>query len=247
MGYLLAGLAALLLALVAANGFAKANPSVLARIVRGTGGVIALAAAVFLAVRGAFGYAAPLAALGVWLLSATQSPVTPRGNPASGRTSQVRTQTLEMTLDLDTGAISGEILRGPYAGQQIDALTPAQIAEIWSECRYSDPQSAQILEAYLDREHSGWREHAGASGTGGDDGSGERRRRDGRDAPAGNGPMSVEEACDVLGVSPNASEEEIARAHRTRMMQNHPDRGGSTYLAAKINEAKSVLLAWRKR
>ena len=84
---------------------------------------------------------------------------------------------------------------------------------------------------YFDRRQPGWGEHAQ-----GDAAAGSAKRA------ASNGKMTEEEAYQILGVQPGASADDISRAHRSLMKKLHPDQGGSTYLAARVNEAKEVLL-----
>jgi hypothetical protein len=229
MQYLLLGLAALLLFLLAARVYTAANPQVLVRQLRIGAGVAALAGAGFLVLRGLVGYAMSLAALGSWLLWG-QGSFSWGGNAqkAPGQTSRVVTEHLEVELDHDTGAISGRVLKGAFAGRQLEELAPLELARLWQDCRFADPQSAQILEAYLDRAHPTWREDLG--------------RTEGGQATGPEGAMTREQALEILGLRAGATEQDIRRAHRELMMKLHPDHGGSTYLAAKLNEAKDVLL-----
>lgn len=66
--------------------------------------------------------------------------------------------------------------------------------------------------------------------------------RAGGPTPRTSGKMSRAEALSVLGLNEGATPEDIRAAHHRLIKQTHPDKGGSSYLAAKINEAKDVLL-----
>lgn len=224
----LIGLAALVAGLLLIRWFITANPAELARRLRIAGGLTALAVAAFFVARGAVPLAAPLALLGLWLLSAAGGGFRRAGGSSAGRSSHIVTDHLEMRLDLETGQISGRVLKGLFAGRSIESLEPEELALLWQDCRIADPQSAQILETYLDQMHPTWRD---------DVRRGEERLSDGPD-----GRMSIAEAYKILGLTSAATREDVRRAHRELMLKLHPDRGGSTYLAAKINEAKDVLL-----
>ena len=143
--------------------------------------------------------------------------------PTPGQTSEIDTDFLRMRLDHDTGEMDGTVLRGRYEGRALRGLGLPELLDLLDECR-SDRQSMAVLEAYLDRVHEDWRSH--------------RRPPPGATSDG----MTEEEARAVLGVGPDATREEIVQAHRRLMQRVHPDRGGSDYLAAKLNAAKDLLL-----
>lgn len=235
MQYFLLGLATLALALVVAQAFLKANPAKLAQRVRKVAGAVVLVAAGIALVRGMMAYAFPLAMLGSWLLwgpgSAPWSGWPGAGGSRGRQTSRVTTDHLEMELEHDTGAMRGRILKGFFAGRDLEDLKPVELAHLWHDCRFNDPQSAQLVEAYLDRVHPSWRD--------------DLARGEAEHAQGPGGKMTVAQALEILGLEAGADEDEVRRAHRELMLKLHPDRGGSTYLAAKINEAKDVLLGRR--
>lgn len=226
---LLFGLLALVLALWALNVVSKVDPKVGARVLKAGGGLLALGFAVFLGLRGEIGIAIPLGAFGLGLLG--WLPFGPAGfsqrtAKSKGQTSRVRSAYLEMELDHDSGAMSGRIIAGRHQGVALERLDVKTLAGLASEF---DEESRALLQAYLDRRNPGWSEHAQ-----GDSGAGRVR--------GSSGKMTEQEAYQILGLEPGAALDDITGAHRRLMKKMHPDQGGSTYLAARINEAKEVLL-----
>ena len=146
-----------------------------------------------------------------------------------GQKSGVRTAMLEMVLDHDSGRMEGRCLKGHFAGRELSSLVESELFQLLDELRPSDTQGIVLLEAYLDRRINGWRDRRTANR--------EKTRRGPRGAT-----MTANDAYELLGLKQGAKEEQIRAAHRRLMMKFHPDQGGSTYLAARINEAKEVLL-----
>jgi hypothetical protein len=228
---LLLGVAVLILLLWAAKAFSKADPKQAARLIRYMGGCGALIFAAFLLFRGEIGVAIPVGVFGLGLLgwvSLWPASFAGRTRKSTGQVSRVRTAFLEMELDHDSGAMRGRIVAGRHEGANLDALDPQTLIGLLGEI---DDDSRDLLAAYLDRRQPSWREHAQ-----GDAAAGSRTRA------AASGKMTEEEAYQILGVQPGATAEDISRAHRSLMKKLHPDQGGSTYLAARVNEAKDVLL-----
>jgi hypothetical protein len=230
MPALLLGVVVLVLILWALNGFSKADPKQAARLVRWLGGGGTLLFAAFLLVRGEIGLAIPIGTVGLGLLgwiSLWPASFGARTQKSPGQTSRVRSAFLEMELDHDTGVMRGRIVAGPHEGASLDSLGLQMLLGLMAEF---DGESRALLAAYLDRREPRWREHAQGDAAAG---AGNTAR---------SGKMTEEEAYQILGVEAGASAQEIGRAHRALMKKLHPDQGGSTYLAARVNEAKDVLL-----
>lgn len=143
----------------------------------------------------------------------------------AGRQATVQTTLLRVRVDVTSGVIDGEVLSGQFAGQKLADLNEQQLEELLKYCQQEDIDSARLLMSYLQRNRQGnWSENNQYS----------------QSAPSSN--LDRKEALAVLGLEEGASKKDIITAHRKLMQKIHPDRGGNDYLAAKINQAKDLLL-----
>lgn len=231
---LLYGLAALIAIWWAAKFFAGSNPVQLAAWLKKLGGGAAMALAGFMLMRGRIDMAMLIGGFGAWLLGwAYSHPLaqwTQSWKTSEGKTSKVASRSLEMELDHDSGTMRGRVLAGMFTGRELDGLAAADLQTLMAEVQSADPDAARLLEAYLDRRFAGRGEHAQADRDAGVNRAGKP------------GAMTKQEAYDILGLEQGAGEEAIRQAHRALMKRIHPDAGGTSALAARVNEAKDVLL-----
>ena len=209
--------------------FANTSPSQVPGLTRKLAGGALVALSGLLALRGMMTYAVPLFALGLGMLG--QSAAFPNGFPwarkSTGQKSRVATAILAMELDHDSGKMTGQVLAGPFKGARLEEMDPNDLQSLYNYCARASDQSVSLLEAWLDRNNPAWRETWKGA---------EKARQ------SSTGAMSHDEALAVLGLRAAATNEDIKNAHRRLMKDFHPDRGGSDYLAAKINQAKDILL-----
>jgi hypothetical protein len=138
--------------------------------------------------------------------------------------SQFRTQSLVVTINFASGQLTGEIISGDLAGKQLSELSSDEIKTLSKQLKENDKESYILLQAYLIR-------------------SGSTDEQFANNFKADNyTEISKAEAYEVLGISADSSQEEVIKAHKRLMQRLHPDRGGSDYLAAKINAAKDLLI-----
>ena len=152
-----------------------------------------------------------------------------RGQAGStgSKQSEVSARILTMTLDHDSGDLSGVVLEGHFKDWLLEELDRQQLDELLAYCQREDADSAQLLASYLEQRFP-------------DDETAHEQAES--DHPHNATGLTRAEALSLLGLEEGATHDEIISAHRTLIQKVHPDRGGSDYLAAKINEAKDFLL-----
>ncbi len=233
MTWLIVGLIVLVAALAVLRAFADAQPGQVKTAAVWGGGILGalLLGALRWAGRGAQALWSLILfgpALWRWIQGVRAARTFARGGAASaGQASDVETSHLAMGLDHDSGRMFGRIRAGRFEGRDLAELDLPQLLDLMAELAARDPEGVPLLEAWLDRAHPDWREQAGATPPPG-------RRPDGR--------TTREEALAVLGLAEGSGEAEIRAAHRRLMRAAHPDQGGSDWLAARLNEARDILL-----
>lgn len=187
-----------------------------------------------LTMRGGAEVAVPLLAVPALLLVRwlnTRPPPSPAdpAQPGSVGYSTVTTRFLSMKLNHATGAMTGQVLEGRFVGCSLRDLPLRDLLTLWRECQ-EDAQSVAVLEAYLDHHaEANWREQAWVT----DQATNSAKISE---------TMDPAEAYQILGLRPEASREEIQAAYRRLIQRVHPDHGGSSYLAARLNQARDALL-----
>ncbi|TIQ35904.1 MAG: molecular chaperone DnaJ [Mesorhizobium sp.] len=229
MGVIIA-LAALLLVLFgAATIFVRADAATMADNLRTLGPALLglIGTAMLVVGRSGIGGLLLMAAVGWYAWMRSKRPL---AKPVAAKRSTVRTAALEMDLDHDSGKLEGLVLAGHYEGKMLGAMGIADLQQLHAELR-PDPESRQLLETYLDGRFPVWRKNAQPDSS------------EGLGVAPGAGAMTKEEAYKILGLEAGAAAADIRKAHRRLMQRLNADVGGTSVLAARINEAKDVLLS----
>jgi hypothetical protein len=234
MAYLALGCLILLGVVAMLRAYASANPATLATAIRRTALGSAAVGAVLLLLRVPLGL--------IFLAGGAALPLALRWSllwldfgaardRSRGKTSRIDTKYLTMVLNHDSGVLEGKVLAGRYRDRRLTELTFEELLGVREDCLVDDSDGVSLIEAYLDRFHSDWRSKD-AAGQSSDKTAPQRAST----------AMTREEAYEVLGLAPGASDADIRQAHHRLMIKLHPDHGGSDYLAAKINQARDTLL-----
>jgi hypothetical protein len=207
--------------------FASAPPAQIAGAIRYIGPALVALVGLIVSLTGRIGVGAPLIMLAVaWYGRLRRQAGIRRTRKQK---SVVRSAWLEMELDHDTGDMDGFVLAGDFEGRMLNEMSEEELRRLAADVG-TDRESAELLEAYLDRRMPGWRDDA-------DTDSGARHA-----GPHDAGAMTHEEAYNILGLEPGATAADVRQAHRRLMQRVHPDLGGNAFLAQRVNEARDLLL-----
>ncbi|MBL4739395.1 MAG: hypothetical protein COB20_06200 [SAR86 cluster bacterium] len=226
LAYFIIGIALLAALIIGGKSLANAEPKHIIRAFRIAGAIILGALAAFFAYTGRFQIAPPLALIALFLLR--KKPLFGRSTPSSGQKSEVTTDWLYAILDHDSGEMDAEILQGEFMGERLSQLSLQQLQEL-SRSLEEDEQSAAILVTFIERNFSDSEDTQGTDSGG----YSNHTQQTG---------MSRTEAFEILELDPAANEADIKASHKRLMKKFHPDHDGSSYMAAKLNQAKEVLL-----
>lgn len=136
----------------------------------------------------------------------------------TGGKARFRTEHLDVEINIVQRSVSGVVTKGPYAGSQIAQLSPAQLDELVSYYQQHDKKSQFFIRAA------------------------QRGFTDQTNPPQEFSGLDKREALQILGLSDNPSKDEIITAHRRLIIKLHPDKGGSEFLASRVNQARDLLL-----
>lgn len=239
MALLVLGVAVMIGLILAMNWFVSANPKTVIKVLKwgllGLFGVIVL----FFFVTGRFAWAIwALPALLPWIMRARMAARTAKNfsrmagaSGPTGQASSVTSKYLEMELDHDSGDMNGYVRTGQHAARQLSGLSAEQLIELYKFYQSDDIESARLLAAYLDRTYPDWRDEEEAY-----------TQHEQQQTSTSNSQMDRAEALRILGLEDPVENAEIKSAYHRLIGSMHPDRGGSAYLTAKINEARDFLL-----
>jgi DnaJ domain len=232
LAYFIIGLSVFVALLIGGQAIVNADPKKLVKAFRIAATIICALLAGFFILTGRFAYAPPFVIAALFFLR--NKPFFGGGStPSPGQQSDVETSWIKATLDHDNGEMDGQILKGKFEARLLSSLTLEQLMDFQEEAG-DDPQTLAILNSFLDRYHR----QSEDDNTSQSDQTKEQRTR----ARSTSGPMSRREALEILELEDDATLAQIKKAHRKLMKKFHPDHDGSEYMAAKINEAKDVLI-----
>lgn len=239
MTLLVLGIVVMIGLVMVMNWFVSANPKTVIKSLKwwllGLVGVIIL----FFFISGRFAWAFwALPALLPWIMRARMFARTAKnfsrmsgGSSQTGEASSVKSKYLDMELDHDSGDMTGYVREGLHAAQQLSSLSVDQLTALYETYQSDDIESARLLAAYLDRTYPDWRDDVEPH-----DYQEEQR------TSSSNSQIDRPEALRILGLEDPVEQAEIKAAYHRLIGSLHPDRGGSAYLTAKINEARDFLL-----